>query len=212
MSYRLYGYWRSSASWRVRIGLALKEVPYEYVAVNLRSGEQRGDDHNGRNPLQQVPVLSWRDGDAPRQLTQSMAILDYLESQRPEPALFPADPFLRARAVQLAEVVNAGIQPLQNLDLLIRVQALGADRMAWGHDRITAGLAALQDLAAPTAGSFLVGDAVSIADLCLIPQLYNARRFGVNLEPLGLLTAVEARCAALPAFIAAHPDQQPDAF
>ena len=208
---RLYGYWRSSASWRIRIALGIKGIDYQYAAVNLRDGEQRGADHAARSPMSQVPVLAWDSGGQKLLLSQSIAILDFLESQVPDPALFPADPVLRARAVELAEVVNSGIHPLQNVSVLGKIEGLGGDRMDWARTAIGAGLHALQELAAPYASSFLIGDEVTVADVLLVPQLYNARRYGVDLERLTLLTAVEARCGELAPFAAAHPDQQPDA-
>ncbi|MCB9675970.1 MAG: maleylacetoacetate isomerase [Alphaproteobacteria bacterium] len=205
---KLYSYWRSSASWRVRIGLALKGLPYAYEAVDLLASQQKADAHAARNPMRQVPVLELDDG---TRLTQSLAILGYLDHLRPDPPLYPVDALERAHAVALAEIVNAGIQPLQNLTVLGRIEALGGDKLVWGRDVIQSGLEALQAAAAPHAGTFLVGDAPTVADLCLVPQLYNARRFACDLDRLGLLTTIEARCAALPAFQAAHPDQQPDA-
>lgn len=209
---KLYAYWRSSASWRVRIGLELKGLDYEYVPVNLLHGDQKSTGHRGLNPMAQVPVLEWEQDGQTLRMTQSMAILDLLDRSYPDATpLWPSDPFLRAKAFQLAEIVNAGIQPLQNLTVLGAIAELGGDKKQWGHDVIAQGLAAMQAAAAPTAGAYLVGNDVSIADILLIPQLYNARRFGVDLEPLGLLTAVEERCARRPAFDAAHPDNQPDA-
>ncbi|MEZ4316017.1 MAG: maleylacetoacetate isomerase [Myxococcota bacterium] len=205
---KLYGYWRSSASWRVRIGLNLKGVAYTYVAVNLLASEQKADTHAERNPMRQVPVLELDDG---TRLTQSLAILDWIDHTQPGPGLYPTSPLDRARAITLAEIVNAGIQPLQNLTVLGKLTALGADPKAWSRDAIQTGLEALQAAAAPSARAFLVGDQPSVADICLVPQLYNARRFDCDLDRLALLTAIEARCAALPAFQAAHPDQQPDA-
>jgi len=207
---KLYGYWRSSASWRVRIGLALKGVEVEHHSVHLvqDGGQQHAADHLQRNPMRQVPVLELDDG---RQLTQSLAILEYLDARYPEPKLLPSDPYLRARARALTEVVNSGIQPLQNLATLQHLTRLGVDRMAWGRHYIHQGLLNLQTMAEHTAGHFLVGDDVSLADIALIPQLYNARRFAVPLDDLSLLLDVEARCEALDAFQAAHADQQPDA-
>lgn len=205
---RLYAYWRSSTSWRVRIGLHHKGLPFEIVSVHLRHGEQHSDDHVGRNPMHQVPVLELDDG---TRLTQSIAILEWLEETHPEPPLLPRDPLARQRVRQLAEVVNSGIQPPQNFALLQAISELGADKMAWGRDVIGRGLAALESMATETAGTYLVGDAVSIADACLVPQLYNGRRFGVDLDAFPTLLRVEAACADLPAFQAAHPDQQPDA-
>ena len=209
---KLYSYWRSSASWRVRIGLHLKRVAYEYVPVNLvrDGGEQHKPDYAARNPMEQVPALELDDG---RLLSQSLAILEYLEETIATPPLLPRDPYLRARCRQLAELVNAGIQPLQNTGPQQRLKALGVDEVAWSRHFIAQGLTALAATAQATAGKFLVGDAVSLADICLVPQLYNARRFGVDLTqpPFALLGRVEAACLELEAFQLAQPDRQPDA-
>jgi maleylpyruvate isomerase len=208
---KLYDYWRSSSAWRVRIALHIKGVAYEREAVNLspHGGAQHAPAFREKNPIGQVPVLELDDG---RRITQSMAIIAYLDERFPAPLLLPADAWLRARARQLAEMVNAGIQPLQNLDTLLRVKhELGGDAEAWARHFIGRGLGALELAAAETAGTYLVGEAPSLADLYLVPQLYNARRYGVELAPFPLLVRVEAACAALPAFQAAHPDAQPDA-
>lgn len=207
---KLYSYWRSSSAWRVRIALQLKDLPHELQAVHLvrDGGEQHQAAHVARNPMRQVPVLELDDG---RLLTQSVAILEYLEERYPNPALLPSRPFQRAQVRQLVEVVNSGIQPLQNLRVLAAMAAAGGDRQAWGRSVVEEGLAALQALARPTAGRFLYGDSVTLADLMLVPQLYNARRFGCDLSALDLLLEVERECAGLPAFQRAHPDQQPDA-
>lgn len=208
---KLYSYWRSSASWRVRIGLAYKQIAYEYVPVNLvrEGGEQHKPEYQARNPMEQVPTLELDDG---RLLSQSLAILEYLEETVPTPPLLPRDPYQRARARQLAELVNAGIQPLQNTGPQQRLKALGVDEVAWSRHFITQGLTALAATAASSAGRFLVGDAPTLADVCLVPQLYNARRFGVDLSPLSLalLGRVEAACMELEAFQLAQPDRQPD--
>jgi len=210
---KLYGYWRSSATWRVRIALGYKEVPFEYIPVHLvrSGGEQHLEAYKQQNPMEQVPLLELeRDGQTVR-LAQSLPMIEYLEESFPTPSLLPADPYLRARARQLAEIVNAGIQPLQNLSVLQRLKRdHGIDEQAWSRHWITRGLAALEATAASTAGRFLVGDAVSVADVFLVPQLYNARRFGLNIEPYPLLTRVDAACGELPAFHAAHADRQPD--
>jgi maleylpyruvate isomerase len=137
--------------------------------------------------------------------------LGYLEQVAPTPPLVPQDPIRRAQAWAMAEVVNSGIQPLQNLTVGRRVSALGGDVSAWNRAVIGDGLAALEVLAASAPGPFLGGEAPSIADCCLVPQLYNARRFDVDLSGLGRLLEAEAACVALPAFQAAHPDVQPDA-
>jgi maleylpyruvate isomerase len=207
---RLFGYWRSSATWRVRCALQLKGLAYEVVPVHLvrDGGEQRGDAHRARNPMAQVPVLELDDGAL---LTQSVAILEYLDEVHPSPPLLPADPVGRAHTRALVEVVNSGIQPLQNLSVLAAVRALGGDADAWAAQAIATGLRALEALAAPRAGRFLVGDAPTLADCVLVPQLYNARRFGVSLDEVPTLRRAEASAEALPAFQAAHPSVQPDA-
>lgn len=205
---RLYGYWRSSSSWRVRIALNLKGLPYEYVPVNLLSGEHQGSAHLARNPRGQVPVLELDSG---VMLYESLAIVQWLERITPEPPLIPADPVSAARAWQAAEIINAGTQPLQNLAVLKAIQALGGDRAAWARQVIASGLSAVHDIAAEGSSDFVVGDHPTVADLCLIPQLYNARRFALDLGPYPRLVAIEARCADLAAFAQAHPSVQPDA-
>jgi maleylpyruvate isomerase len=211
---RLYTYWRSNSPWRVRIALAWKGIPHEVVTVNLGAGQQHGDDFRGLNLAEQVPILELDergpDG-TPRRITQSMAIIEYLEERYPTPPLLPADPWLRAKARQLAEIVNSGTQPFQNLGTTKKVAELGADRQRWLDHFIPRGLAVLERAAAETAGAFLVGDAVTFADVYLVPQLYAARRFNIDLAPYPTLTRVEAACAALPAFQSAHADAQPDA-
>ena len=206
----LYDYWRSSSAWRVRIALHWKKLPFERRVVNLikDGGEQHAADFATLNPLRQVPVLVTDDG---RTIAQSMAIIGYLEERFPAPALLPADPWLRARARQLAEMVNSGTQPLQNLSVLDHVQAGGLDRNEWARHFIARGLGALEAAARETAGPFLAGDAITVADLYLIPQLYNARRWNVDVAPLPTLLRAEAAAAELPAFAAAHPDAQSDA-
>jgi maleylpyruvate isomerase len=194
----------------VRIGLAYKGIAYEYVPVNLikNGGEQRSTAYRALNPLGQVPALVLDDG---RLLTQSLAILEYLEETVPRPALMPADLYLRARVRQLAEAVNSGIQPLQNLSVLQRVKAAGLDEQQWARDFIAAGMDALEALAQTTSGRFLVGDEPTFADVCLVPQMYNVRRFQLDQSRWPVCQRVEQRCAELPAFQSAHADRQADA-
>ena len=206
---RLYAYFRSSASYRVRLALQHKNLPFELSTVSILKSEQRSAEHLARNPLGQVPVLEV-DG---QHLAQSMAIIEYLDELHPEPALLPKDALARARARELAEIVNAGTQPLQNTPVLERVKnELKSDQNAWARFFIHKGLSALEARARVTAGRFLVGDTPSIADVFLVPQMYNARRFEISLDELPTLVAIDARCQALPRWELAHPDKQPDAL
>jgi len=212
MKLRLHNYWRSSASHRVRIGLGLKQLAFEYVAVDISAGEQGAPAYRAANPMQQVPTLEVVEDDGTRHfLPQSLAILEFLEERFPDPPLLPQDPYLRARTRALAEIVNAGIQPFQNMPAVRRVGALGGDGGAWIRDFNAAGLRAFAALAAETAGRFCVGDTPTLADCCLVPQLNSARRFGAPLDGLELLLRIADACETLPAFAAAAPAAQPDA-
>ena len=213
MSLTLASYWRSSCSWRVRIALNLKGMSYETLSVHLvkDGGEQHMDAHRGRNPMRELPVLLVDD----QPIAQSMAILEYLEETQPKPALLPSSSIDRARVRQMAEVINSGIQPIQNLRVM---QKLGRDfdlpkeaQVGWSRDWITFGFDALTKLIESHGGTHSFGDSISMADLCLIPQLYNARRFSVDLDRYPKLLEIEANLQEHPAFVAAHPDAQPDA-
>jgi maleylpyruvate isomerase len=208
---RLFNYWRSSASHRVRIALGLKGLAWDYATIGL-GGEQRSDAHRARNPMAQVPTLEIAEPDGSvRYLTQSIAILEYLEERFPTPRLLPVDPYLRARTRALAEIVNSGIQPMQNLSTTQRIKELGGDERAFVQGFIADGLRAFARLVEDTSGRFCVGDSPTFADCCLVPQLHSARRFAVSLDDLGVLTRIEAACNELPAFAAAEPTRQPDA-
>jgi maleylpyruvate isomerase len=213
MTMRLYNYFRSSASYRVRIALAWKSLPYEYVTVHLMKGQQKDAAHHARNPIDQIPALELEIGGKTRVVAQSIAILELLEELHPTPALLPKDPYLRCRARELAELVNAGIQPHQNLSTIQRLDAFekGAGRKsATLYNEI--GLAAFEERVKETAGKFSVGDAPSFADLCLVPQMYSARRFEIDVATrFPTLDRIDRALNALPAFVAAHPDKQPDA-
>ena len=208
---KLHGYWRSTSTWRVRLGLHWKGVAFETVPVNLLAGEQHAAGYAAVNPLGMVPALEVTEGGRTVRLAQSMAILEWLEERFPAPPLLPPEPFARAKARQLAELVNSSIQPLHNQLVLQRLEAAGIDRQEWGSFWVKRGLAALEREASASAGRFLVGDEVSFADVCLVPQLYGARRFGVDPAAYPTLARIESTCADLPAFRAAHPDRQPDA-
>jgi maleylpyruvate isomerase len=197
---RLYNFKLSSSSRRVRIALAWKGVPYEDVAVDLAAGEQHGEVHRARSPRGTVPLLEIEEGGVTRRLAESMAIIEWLEDVSPAPPLLPRDPWLRGRARMLAEIVNSGTQPFQNLATQLHVKELGGDAETWVRRWVGAGLAALEAAAGATAGRYLVGDAPSIADVFLVPQLGHARRFGVDVSALTTLTSVEAALLELPAF------------
>jgi maleylpyruvate isomerase len=209
----LFNYFRSSASYRVRIALGLKGIAYEYVPVHLVKKEQMAAAHHARNPMDQIPALELEIDGKTRIVAQSIAILELLEEMHPAPALLPKDRFLRCRARELAELVNAGIQPHQNMSPMARIDALskGAGReSAIFHN--TMGLAAFEERVKETAGKYCVGDAPSFADLCLVPQLFSARRFEIDVAgKFPTLTRIDAALAELPAVAAAHPDRQPDA-
>jgi len=206
MKLTLYDYYRSSASYRVRIALNLKGVDYERVPVDLLESEQRSEAYRARNPQGFVPMLE-ADG---QRLTQSLAIIGWLDRAFPAPPFLPADSGARAHVVALALTIAADIHPLNNLRVIQRLKALGHEQEArdeWYRHWIREGFAALEALAAPRAGRFLFGDAATTADICLVPQMYNARRFAVDLSPYPVLVRADAAASALDAFAAAHPDR-----
>lgn len=204
---RLHGYWRSTASWRVRIALAWKDLRADIVPHDLRTGAQRDPAYLALNPQGMVPALELDDG---RMLTQSLAILEWSEETHPSPPLLPRDPLLRAQVRGVAAAVACDIHPLQNLKILNRVRDLRGDPTAWAATVIGEGLTAVDALLADQPGPFAFGDAPTFADVLIVPQLSNARRFGVPLAWPRLL-AIEAACMALPAFHDTRPDAQPDA-
>lgn len=210
MSRVLYGYWRSSAAYRVRIALALKGLAWETAPVDLRRGEQLDEGFAGLNPNRRVPVLV--EGKA--LLTQSLAIIEYLEELQPEPPLLPRQPLERARVRAACQLIACDIHPLGNSGVMAALRdRFGADEAAradWARHWIARGFAALEVMAAK-GGPYLLGKAITMADVLLVPQMYNARRFGVDLTPFPLLVAADASMQALPAVEAARPEAQPDA-
>lgn len=212
MTYRLYSYWRSSSAWRVRIGLGLKGLAYDYAAVDLLAGAQFGEAHRARSPLSQVPVLEVKEEGRTLLLYQSMAILEWLDERFPDPPLLPPDVDGRARVRALAELVNSGIQPLQNAVVLktLKEKVPGFEK-EFARQFNERGLESLERAVRPGAGRFSHGDAPGLADCYLVPQLYSARRFGVDLSAFPTLLRIEEACSALAPFQAAHPDRQPDA-
>lgn len=210
---RLYTYWRSSAAFRVRIALGVKGLAYESVAKHLVRSEQRAADYLGLNPQGFVPALE--DGGAV--LSQSLAIIEYLDETHPEPPLLPGDARGRAQVRAMAQLIACDVHPLNNLRVLNHLRGpLGQDEAAverWVQHWILEGFAALEQLARRHSadGRHLHGRAVTLADVCLVPQLYNARRSRCELAPFPTLTAIGAALEALPAFAAARPEAQPDA-
>ncbi len=213
MHLRLHSFWRSSSAWRVRIGLGLKGLTYEYAPVDLDLGQQDRADHRARSPFGHVPVLEVLDEPGTAPLVQSMAILEWLEERVPSPPLLPRDARARARVRALAEHVNSGIQPLQNAVVrrFLRARQEGLERAFPRHFN-EVGLAALEAaLQDGGTGRFCHGDAPGLADCYLVPQLDQARRLEVDLARFPTLLRIEAACGELPAFQAAHPSRQPDA-
>lgn len=210
----LHGYFRSSAAYRVRIALNLKGLAYDQVPVNLVKGEQRGDDFLARNPQGLVPLLVTDDG---TRLTQSLAICEYLEERHPTPALLPEAPAARARVRALAQLVACEIHPLNNLRVLkYLVHELKVDetaKLAWYRHWVAQGFDALEAMLSREAGSgdFCHGDTPGLADVCLVPQAFNAERFECDLSPYPRIRRIVDNCRALDAFRQAAPDAQPDA-
>ncbi len=209
---KLYGYWRSSATYRVRIALALKGVDYEYEPVNLLKGEQKSDAYREKNPMGLVPTLIGDDGAV---VAQSLAIMEYIEETAPAPSILPATPGERARARMIAATIACEAQPFMNLRMqkyLREDLSLDENAVATWLDRFTGGaMRAAEAMAAKSAGAFCVGDAPSIADCCLVPQMYGAQRFDIDTSGMPTLNAIYERCQRLPAFDKARPENQPDA-
>jgi maleylacetoacetate isomerase len=212
---RLYDYFRSSAAYRVRIALNLKGVvPDERTYVHLRKGSQRAQDYLALNPQGLIPALALDDG---RVLTQSLAIIEYLDETHPEPPLLPADPVARARVRALALSIACDIHPLDNLRVLnYLIGTMGVSREQkddWYRYWIDVGFAALEKVLARDAATarYCHGGAPTLADICLVPQMANARRFEIDLSPYPTLMRIESACNALPAFADAAPARQPDA-
>lgn len=203
----LYDYWRSSASYRVRIALGLKHVAYERVAVDLTQGEHLSAAFLARNPQGLLPALDI----GTVVLTQSLAIIDYLDAIHKAPPMVPADPVARAAVLAQALVIAADLHPIDNLRVLNRLTSqFGADqaaREAWYVHWMVEGLAALEAMTADMPGPFLGGDMPNLADVCLVPQLYNARRFSVSLDAFPRLLAADTAASNVAEIAAAHPDR-----
>lgn len=209
---KLFGYWRSSASYRVRLALALKGLDYDYEAINLLEGEQKSPEHLARNPLALVPALETDDGAV---ITQSLAIIEYLEEAFASRPLLPDNPVARAHARAFAQTLASEAQPFMNL----RIQQYLKNEAGFDDHRLKdwlnrwpgGAMAAAEAMAERHGGDFCIGDTPGIADCCLVPQMFAAARFGIDLSPLPRLQAINVRCLALPEFRKAHPENQPDA-
>jgi len=209
---KLYSYFRSSAAYRVRIALNLKGLAYETVPVHLvkEGGHNRRPEFRAINPQMRVPALVVPTGDV---LIQSLAIIEYLDETHPEPPLLPKDPIARAQARALAEIVACDIHPLNNIGSLrylkreLHQEQAAID--AWYHHWVLAGFEAIEALVRP--GPYACGGTVTVADLCLVPQVNNARRLNVPLDKFPKIVAIDAACLGLPAFDRARPENQPDA-
>jgi maleylpyruvate isomerase len=208
---KLHGYFRSSASYRVRIALNLKGLGVEHLPHHLRKGEQRAPAFLALNPQGLVPAL---EDDQGAVLTQSLAIIEWLDETRPEPPLLPKDALHRAKVRAFAQALACDTHPVQNLKVLARLRELGLSEdkvTAWAAWANREGLTACEKLIEHEAGPFCFGGAPSLADLCLVPQLANARRFGVDVNAFPRLLKAEAAAKAMKAFADAAPDKQPDA-
>jgi maleylacetoacetate isomerase len=209
---RLYSYFRSSAAFRVRIALNLKGVAYETVPIHLTrgGGEQHSAAYRAVNPQKRVPTLTLDNGE---RLLQSLAIAEYLDELHPEPPLLPADPVARAHVRAVAQIIACDIHPLNNSGTLSYLRGpLRADGTAvneWYRHWVIAGFEAVEELIEPAPYAF--GAEVTLADVCLVPQVFNAQRFQVPLDRFPRINAAATAASALPAFAAAHPDRQPDA-
>lgn len=205
----LHGYWRSTASWRVRIALGLKGLTWQSQPHDLRIGEQRRADYLALNPQGLVPSLEV-DGSV---LTQSLAMIEWLDEAFPHPPLLPHDRLARARVRAFAQAIACDIHPIQNLKVLKMLKARGLDQAvvdSWAVEVIETGLSACAELVAGMDGPFCFGDQVTLADILLVPQIGNARRFGARFD-FGRIPMIEDACKALPAFASARPEVQEDA-
>ncbi len=209
---KLYGYWRSSATYRVRIALALKGLDYDYAPVNLLEGEQTSEAYLARNPHGLVPALETDDGAV---LTQSLAIMEYLEEAFPAPPILPDDPVACANARAVAATLACEAQPFMNrrVQLFLKTDGGFDDEAmkAWLNRFPGGAMAAVEKMIAKTAGDYCIGDTPTMADCCLVPQMYGAMRFGVDVSGLKRMNEIYERCQTHPAFAKARPEIQPDA-
>ena len=209
---KLYGYWRSSASYRLRIALNLMGTEYEYVPVNLKTGEHRSDEYLAKNPQGLVPMLEFSDG---TRLTQTLAILDYIDGQFEGPKLLPRDPVERAQVIAAGSVIASDTAPIQNLRVLKYIRAEhdqdDAGVKAWAAHWISDGLSKVEDMLGTPGWAFINDQDPGYFESILIPQIYNGVRWGVDIDQFARISAINTKCMAMTAFQAALPENQPDA-
>lgn len=209
---KLYSYWRSTAAYRVRIALNLKQLEYEYQTVHLvkNGGEQHSEAYRSKNPQGLVPALELQNGEV---LTQSLAIIDYLDEIQPENPLYPSNSWQKAQVQAMSQSIACDIHPLNNLRVLQKLKSLELGQQQvdeWYHHWIHQGFSAIEKQLESTAGRFCFADAVTVADICLVAQVYNANRFQVDLSSYPLILKVNEECLKLPEFENAVPENQPD--
>jgi maleylacetoacetate isomerase len=212
--YCLYGYWRSTAAYRVRIALNYKKIDYAYKAIHLVNdgGEHKQAAYAAKNPHKLVPALELDSGEV---ISESLAIIEFLEEQHPTPTLLPGTAMDRAKIRSIAQAIACNIHPLNNLRVLQYLEnAMGCSaeqKTKWYADWIATGFSALEEQLSKCAGVYSFGDSITLADVCLIPQVYNARRFNISLDAYPTIVRIEKHCLELPVFQAASPEAQPDA-
>ncbi len=213
MEFKLYNYYRSSCSYRVRIALELKKIDYSYIPIHLieNGGHQNTLEYQKINTKQEVPTLIHNE----TPISQSMAIIEYLDEIKPDISpLLPKNPIQRAYVRQACEIINSGIQPLQNLRILNKLvndyQISDPQKKAWINDLVTNGLVSFEKFISNKSGLYCFGDTISAADLFLVPQIFSSQRFGVDLEPFKALMQINENCLKLTTFQNSHPNAQPD--
>jgi maleylacetoacetate isomerase len=206
----LYSYWRSSSSWRVRTVLNLKKIKYEIKPIHLLKAENKSEEFKKINPIEKIPVLEFTHLNQTIHIAESLAICEFLEEIAPEVRLLPNDILQRAKVRSMCCEIACNIQPLQNLPVVNRVQELGYNKVEWAKEWIGKGLEVVEKLISNTRGKYSFGDDITLIDAFLVPQVYNARRFGLDLSPFPNISEVDKNLSSLDEFIASHPDNQPD--
>lgn len=210
----LFSYWRSSCSWRVRAVLEYKKIPYQYKAVNLLAGEQFSEDYKQISPSSFVPLLQFETPDGRTEtISESLAIIDYLEHIVPEPSIYPKDPLDRAKVITIAEMIVSGIQPLQNLEVMVKIQEWMNSKekgTEWNKYWIMKKFQMLEKHISQTSGQYSFGDQFTLADICLVPQMNNALRYQIDLQQYPTLKRLFDFLLTVDSIEKAKPENQPD--